>query len=303
MEYGALIPCLLASVIGDWACQAWGIHHSLFRIAYLADVTGPIALDPSLLAKAAVAGIAFGLVALVFAEANHLLGGWLKRLIPYGPLRPVLGGMAVIGLVYALGTRDYLGLGVTAPDPGGLSIASFFGLEVHPWSWAWKILFTVVTLASGFKGGEVTPLFFIGAALGNALGGLMGAPLDLMAALGFVAVFAGAANTPLACTLMGIELFGGDARRRHRGRVLHRLCLFGPSRHLPVAAHRRLQGWGRRGRGHPARRTDPALKQGEAQGISRPVLGSCRDEGGLPCRTPVRAAARRRARLAQCDVA
>lgn len=208
VEYGALIPCLLASVIGDWACQAWGIHHSLFRIAYLADVTGPIALDPSLLAKAAVAGIAFGLVALVFAEANHLLGGWLKRLIPYGPLRPVLGGMAVIGLVYALGTRDYLGLGVAAPDAGGLSIASFFGPEVHPWSWAWKILFTVVTLASGFKGGEVTPLFFIGAAVGNALGGLMGAPLDLMAALGFVAVFAGAANTPLACTLMGIELFG-----------------------------------------------------------------------------------------------
>lgn len=208
VEYGALIPCLLAAVVGDWACQAWGIHHSLFRIAYLADVTGPLALDPVLLCKAAVAGIAFGLAALVFAEANHFLGGWLKRLIPYSPLRPVLGGLAVIGLVYALGTRDYLGLGVTAPDAGGLSIASFFGPEVHPWSWAWKILFTVVTLASGFKGGEVTPLFFIGAALGNALGGLMGAPLDLMAALGFVAVFAGAANTPLACTLMGMELFG-----------------------------------------------------------------------------------------------
>ena len=208
VEYGALIPAYwrLSSAIGH-ARPGASIIRS-FRIAYLADVTGPIALDPSLLAKAAVAGIAFGLVALVFAEANHLLGGWLKRLIPYGPLRPVLGGMAVIGLVYALGTRDYLGLGVTAPDPGGLSIASFFGLEVHPWSWAWKILFTVVTLASGFKGGEVTPLFFIGAALGNALGGLMGAPLDLMAALGFVAVFAGAANTPLACTLMGIELFG-----------------------------------------------------------------------------------------------
>ncbi|WP_187273349.1 voltage-gated chloride channel family protein [Methylobacterium sp. WL19] len=208
VEYAALIPCLLAAVIGDWACQAWGIHHSLFRIAYLADATGPIALDPILLAKVAVAGVAFGLVALVFAEANHILGGWLKRLIPYAPLRPVLGGLAVIGLVYAVGTRDYLGLGVTVANAGGLSIASFFGPEVHPWSWAWKILFTVVTLASGFKGGEVTPLFFIGAALGNALGGVMGAPLDLMAALGFVAVFAGAANTPLACTLMGIELFG-----------------------------------------------------------------------------------------------
>ncbi|RZK96987.1 MAG: voltage-gated chloride channel protein, partial [Methylobacterium sp.] len=80
--------------------------------------------------------------------------------------------------------------------------------DIHPWSWALKILFTVVTLSAGFKGGEVTPLFFIGAALGNALAGLLGAPVDLFAALGFVAVFAGAANTPLACTLMGIELFG-----------------------------------------------------------------------------------------------
>ena len=208
VEYGALLPCLLAAVIGDGVCQVWGIHHALFRIAYLADAVGPVALDPILLAKAALAGIAFGLASLLFSEANHILGGWLKRLIPYGPLRPVVGGLAVIGLVYALGTRDYLGLGVTAADPGGLSIASFFGPEVHPWSWALKILFTVVTLSTGFKGGEVTPLFFIGAALGNALGGLLGAPLDLMAALGFVAVFAGAANTPLACTLMGIELFG-----------------------------------------------------------------------------------------------
>ena len=78
----------------------------------------------------------------------------------------------------------------------------------HPWSWAWKIAFTVITLSCGFKGGEVTPLFFIGAALGNALAGLLGAPPDLFAALGFVAVFAGAANTPLACMIMGVELFG-----------------------------------------------------------------------------------------------
>lgn len=70
------------------------------------------------------------------------------------------------------------------------------------------MLFTVVTLSAGYKGGEVTPLFFIGAALGNALAGLLHAPIDLFAGIGFVAVFACAANTPLACTIMGIELFG-----------------------------------------------------------------------------------------------
>ncbi|MRN79970.1 chloride channel protein, partial [Brucella sp. 10RB9210] len=76
------------------------------------------------------------------------------------------------------------------------------------WSWLLKLVFTVVTLSTGFKGGEVTPLFFIGAALGHALSALMGAPTDLFAALGFVAIFAGASNTPLACTIMGVELFG-----------------------------------------------------------------------------------------------
>jgi H+/Cl- antiporter ClcA len=78
------------------------------------------------------------------------------------------------------------------------------------WSWFWKLLFTAITLGAGFKGGEVTPLFFIGGALGNTLSGLLGLPVDLGAGLGFVAVFAGASNTPLACTLLGIELFGSQ---------------------------------------------------------------------------------------------
>jgi H+/Cl- antiporter ClcA len=97
---------------------------------------------------------------------------------------------------------------VWSPDPGAPTISGFFTGPVDHMSWALKILFTVVTLSTGFKGGEVTPLFFIGAALGNALSGVMGAPVDLCAGLGFVAVFAGAANTPLACILMGLELFG-----------------------------------------------------------------------------------------------
>lgn len=202
VEYRALVPCLVAALVGDWSCLAWGIHHFVYRI----DAQIPV--DALLVAKAGLAGVAFGLVGLVFAEANHALGGWLKRVIAYGPLRPVIGGLAVIALVALFGTRDYLGLGTLAATPGGLTIASFFGPDPHPWSWALKLLFTVVTLSAGFKGGEVTPLFFIGAALGSALAPMFGVPPGVFAALGFVAVFAGAANTPLACTFMGIELFG-----------------------------------------------------------------------------------------------
>lgn len=204
MRYEALVPCLFAALVGDWTCQAWGIRHEVQVIHTV------IGFDPLLLAKAGVAGVAFGLTGLLFAQAQHRVSALFKRMIPYAPLRPVVGGLMVIALVYALGTRAYLGLGVFSTNPADPTIASFFSPDrVDHWSWLLKIVFTVVTLGSGFKGGEVTPLFFIGAALGNALSWMLGAPVDLFAALGFVAVFAGAANTPLACTIMGVELFGG----------------------------------------------------------------------------------------------
>ena len=207
LNYEALLPCFIAAVVADWTCQAWNIHHTSYHIAF----TGPagLNLDWLLLGKVAIAASAFGLASTFFSELSHRLHGFFKTICPFAPLRPAIGGVLVISLVYLVGTRDYLGLGVQSPDPDGVSIVHFFTQDaIHPWAWWWKILFTVVTLSCGFKGGEVTPLFFIGAALGNALAGWLNAPTDLFAALGFVAVFAGAANTPLACTIMGFELFG-----------------------------------------------------------------------------------------------
>ncbi|HBK09270.1 MAG TPA: chloride channel protein [Acetobacteraceae bacterium] len=211
VEYEALVPCVLAAIVGDWICHMWGIHHVAYQVAFagFADATGTsFHIDAVLLSKVVVAGVAFGLASLVFSELSHALQAVFKKLCPISYLRPLLGGLIIIGLVHYLGTREYLGLGVTSPNPSDASIVSFFGPRHFAWSWAWKIAFTVLCLGTGFKGGEVTPLFFIGAGLGNALAGPLGAPTDLFAALGFVAIFAGASNTPLACTIMGIELFG-----------------------------------------------------------------------------------------------
>jgi len=80
--------------------------------------------------------------------------------------------------------------------------------SVLPYDFVLKLLFTAFTLGAGFKGGEVTPLFFIGATLGNALAWMLPLPMSLLAGMGFVAVFAGATNTPIACIVMGIELLG-----------------------------------------------------------------------------------------------
>lgn len=124
-------------------------------------------------------------------------------------MQPVVGGLLIIAFTYLLGTRDYLSLGVTSPDPNAVTIvSSFTEAGASSFSWFWKLLFTVMTLSLGFKGGEVTPLFFIGAALGNSLAVVLGTPIDLMAGLGFIAVFSAATNAPIACAVMGIELFG-----------------------------------------------------------------------------------------------
>jgi H+/Cl- antiporter ClcA/PII-like signaling protein len=196
VRFEGLVPCLVASYVGDWTCTLWGVHHTHYLVHEVPALSGWLVLAVLL------ASCLFGLVSLVFAELTAGLHWLFARLIRWGPGRAILGGFIIIGLVEWLGTRDYLGLGIP------MIVQSFQPGGVPTWAFAWKVLFTAVTLSCGFKGGEVTPLFFIGATLGCTLGTVLGVAPAFLAALGFVAVFSGAANTPLACTMMGIELFG-----------------------------------------------------------------------------------------------
>jgi H+/Cl- antiporter ClcA len=214
IDFQSMVPCLIASIVGDWVTTAWGIHHTHYTIAALSGALNihSIGINWLLLGKVTLAAIAFGLASVVFAELTHGLNRIFKQVIPSPVFRPAAGAVVVILLAYLIGP-DYLGIGVTADPryPQQVSIVScFHSGGATCWSWWWKILFTAVTLSCGFKGGEVTPLFFVGAALGNTLARLLHAPVDLFAGLGFVAVFAGATNTPLACTIMGIELFASS---------------------------------------------------------------------------------------------
>jgi len=209
LRYRAVVPLLLASMVGHLTCLAWGTQHTAFVINRSDPARLYAALDLTLIAQIAGAAVVFGLVSRGFAAGTHTVQAAFARWVAYAPLRPAIGGVLVIGLVFATGHRDYLGLGVTSPDPAAVTLLSAFNPGgAHDWSWAGKFLFTIVTLGSGFKGGEVTPLFFIGATLGHALAGFAHAPIDLFAGLGMIAVFAGATKTPFACTLLGVELFG-----------------------------------------------------------------------------------------------
>lgn len=212
IECSALFPAAVCSIIADWTCYQWGIHHPPYHVGFsgVVGADGKVFhVDALLLAKVAVASVAFGFASRAFSEGVQFLSPIAKNICPQAWLRPALGGVVTIVLVWGIGSRDYLGLGMYASEAGGASILNFFGAHHYAWSWLFKLIFTVVALSCGFKGGEVTPLFFIGAALGNALAPLLGVPTDLLAGVGFVAVFAGAANTPIACTFMAIEMFGG----------------------------------------------------------------------------------------------
>ena len=214
IKFDAVIPALFAAGIADLICTAWGAPHTQYRIAYLEQVVlwkQHMVFNLVLTGKVMLAAVAFGLAGYLFGELMHLIKDTLKVVLKNGYVMVVAGGLIVIGLVFLIGNGDYIGLGVTASREGGVSILSAFDPGGAQWySWALKLLLTTITLAAGFKGGEVTPLFFIGATLGNTMAWALGAPVDQFAALGLLAVFAAATNTPLACTIMGVELFGAD---------------------------------------------------------------------------------------------
>lgn len=198
IRYKALLPSLVVAYIADYSCKFWNVGHTHYSIATTPEFT------LSAFGYTLLCGILFGLTALLFSKTVHFFTGQFKKYIAYPPLRPVIGGLVIALVIWAMGTTKYIGLGIPA-------IVESFSMQQPYYAFLAKLLLTTFTLGAGFKGGEVTPLFFVGATLGSALFLIVPLPMALLAGMGFVAVFSGATNTPIACTLMGIELFGTEA--------------------------------------------------------------------------------------------
>lgn len=194
----AILPSLLVAFIADAVCHAWKIEHTAYSIAEVPSISLPFAT------WAILAGGCFGIGALLFERGLHGFGILFSRSIPYPPLRPVVGGLIIAIAVWLSGSTKYIGLGIP-------TIQLAFDEALPAYDFLAKIVATTFTLSAGFKGGEVTPLFFTGATMGNMLSGFIPLPLALLAGMGFVGVFAGATHTPMACTIMGMELFGYEA--------------------------------------------------------------------------------------------
>lgn len=198
MRYDAILPIFLASFFANYACHAWDIKHTVYSITQVPE------LGVDVLLWVLLASVFFGLTARLFSRSIEFWSRTARKHISYAPFRPLLGGICIALCVWIMGTTQYIGLGVPV-------IVSSFSEPQMWYDFLIKLILTTFTIGVGFKGGEVTPLFFVGATLGSALSAVIPLPLSFMAGIGFVAVFAGATNTPIACTLMGIELFGIEA--------------------------------------------------------------------------------------------
>lgn len=196
LEYEALVPALIAALVGDLTTRGLGIVHTPY------PAVPTIELTPLLCIKWIVFAAAVAVVSIAFIELTHALRRLGERRVPHLGLRMAIGGALVVLGWQLLGTTAYLGLGVPS------IVGAFTDPELVTWAFAAKLLFTAVTLGAGFLGGEVTPLFFIGAALGGVLAPVLGIPQALGAGVGLAAVFAAAANTPIALSVMAVELLG-----------------------------------------------------------------------------------------------
>jgi len=199
MDYEALAPALVASLVGDYVTRHLGVVHTAY------PVVEAVALSPGLVGKLVVLGAAMAAAATAFVELTHGLKRQLERRLVRLPLRMCAGGVTVVIMWKLVGTSDYLGIGVPT------IVRSFSDPSLPVYAFAAKLVFTSVTLASGFLGGEVTPLFFVGAALGNVMARALDLPIVLGAGLGIAAVFGSAANTPVALSIMAVELLGRGA--------------------------------------------------------------------------------------------
>lgn len=195
LYHAAFIPCFTASMVAYAVSLFMGVEPTHFTVEMPE-------LDIPMLMKVVILSVLFAFVSVLFCNVIHFAEHQMRKRLSNSWIRVMAGGLAVVVLTYLCGTTDYNGAGmevITAAVEKGIA---------HPAAFLLKLLFTAITLAAGFKGGEVVPSFFVGATFGCVVGPILGIPAGFAAALGLVAVFCGATNCPLASIFLSIELFG-----------------------------------------------------------------------------------------------
>ncbi|MBQ8836940.1 MAG: chloride channel protein [Clostridia bacterium] len=197
MHYAGLVPCIISSFTASHIAKLFGLHPVSFDTVVIPETSADVMWRVVLLSLlCAFVSVAF---CLALEGAEHVFHKFLKN--PY--IRIFVGGCVIVALTMLVGTRDYNGAGMDV-------ITAALAGEARWESFILKIIFTAITVAAGFKGGEIVPTFFIGSTFGCVVGGLVGLDPAFGAAIGFVALFCSVVNCPVASVMLAIEVFGGE---------------------------------------------------------------------------------------------
>ncbi len=197
MHYAGLVPCLMASLLA-YVISGWmGIEPVRFSL----NISEP--LSAGLVLRTILLALVCALISILFCVVIRFFCRAMKKLFPNAYLRVIIGALVLITLTCIDGSDDYNGAGmevITRAMQGNARSEAFL----------MKLLFTAITIASGYKGGEIVPAFFVGSTFGCVAGTWLGLDAGIGAAVGLIALFCGVVNCPVASVLLALELFGAD---------------------------------------------------------------------------------------------
>lgn len=199
MYYPGIVPCLMSSLAAYIVVSLAGIEPTSFELLLVPDVTAASVMQTILLALLCAE------LSIIFCTVMHYTARYMRIWFKNPYIRIAVGGAAIIALTYLVGDRSYNGSGIDS-----IIRAVTYAQTDSSWAWALKIVFTAITIGSGFKGGEIVPTFFIGATFGCFVAGLIGLPPGFGAAAGMIAMFCGVLNCPIAAIILSVELFGSE---------------------------------------------------------------------------------------------
>ncbi len=203
--YDVLLPSFIAGFAAFTTAQFLGIDYTYYDLHFFQDVS----LDIVLIIKVIIAGLFFGFVSDITITAISQTHSYIKSIKVNSYIKAFVGGSIIVGLTLVFG-EQYIGLGLgTIGD--ALNPNPALTHDIHWYTFILKTVFTSLSLGAGGSGGVITPIFYIGATSGNFFGSIISPEhIPLFAALGFVSVVAATTNTPIASTIMAVELFGID---------------------------------------------------------------------------------------------
>jgi len=203
--YDVLLPSFIAGFAAFTTAQLLGIEYTYYNLHFFQNVS----LDLVLIIKVIIAGLFFGFVSDLVVTSVSQTHHYIKKIPVNNYIKAFVGGSLIVAMALIFGT-EYLGLGLnTIADALNPNIAA--GADIHWYTFILKTIFTSLSLGAGGSGGVITPIFYIGATSGHFIGSIISPEhIPLFAALGFVSVVAATTNTPIASTIMAVELFGID---------------------------------------------------------------------------------------------